>query len=102
VARSLFVAAGAVFLAAEWWTTLGVLPGVYGGRTAFNGANAPFSAYGLYLWRPDEALRVYSRVSVAGVPAFVLASIVALWLLALASALLRPQSVRTEPIAPGG
>lgn len=102
VATGSFVVAGAVFLAAEWWTTFGVLPGVYGGRTAFNGANAPFSAYGMYLWRPDEVLRVYSRVGLAGVPAFVLASVVELWLLALASALLLLQSGRTRVRADGG
>jgi|GEM_PF-4899009 len=102
VATGSFVIAGAVFLAAEWWTTFGVLPGVYGGRTAFNGANAPFSAYGMYLWRPDEVLRVYSRVGLAGVPAFVLASVVGLWLLALASALLLLQSGRTRVRADGG
>lgn len=102
VATGSFVVAGAVFLAAEWWTTFGVLPGVCGGRTAFNGANAPFSAYGMYLWRPDEVLRVYSRVGLAGVPAFVLASVVGLWLLALASALLLLQSGRTRVRADGG
>ncbi len=102
VARGLFVAAGAVFLAAEWWTTFGVLPGVYGGRTAFNGANAPFSAYAMYLRRPDEALRVFSRVGLAGAPAFVLASVVGLWLLALASALLLPRSGRTRMRPAGG
>jgi 4-amino-4-deoxy-L-arabinose transferase-like glycosyltransferase len=101
VAAGSFVAAGAVFLAAEWWTTFGVLPGVYGGRTTFNGANAPFSAYGTYLWRPDEVLRVYSRVGLAGAPAFVLASVVGLWLLALASALLLLRSRRARVRAGG-
>jgi hypothetical protein len=96
VATGSFVVAGAVFLAAEWWTTFGALPGVYGGRTVFNGANAPFSAYGMYLWRPDEVLRVYSTAGLAGVPAFVLASVVGIWLLALASALLLLQSRRTQ------
>jgi hypothetical protein len=86
--RSLFLAACVVFLAAEWCVTFGVLPGVYGGRTSFNGANAPLSAYAVYLWRPDEVLRVYSRVGLAGVPALALAAVVGLWLLALASALL--------------
>jgi Dolichyl-phosphate-mannose-protein mannosyltransferase len=85
--RSLFLAACVVFLAAEWCVTFGVLPGVYGGRTAFNGANAPLSAYAVYLWRPDEVLRVYSKVGLAGVPALALAAVVGLWLLALASAL---------------
>ena len=92
VAAGSFVAAGAVFLLAEWWTSFGVLPGVYGGRTAFNGANARFSVYGTYLGRPDEVLRVYSRVGLAGAPALVLASVVGLWLLALASALLLARS----------
>jgi hypothetical protein len=101
VAAGSFVAAGAVFLAAEWWTTFGVLPGVYGGRTTINGANAPFSAYGTYLWRPDEVLRVYSRVGLAGAPAFVLASVVGLWLLALASALLLLRSRRARVRAGG-
>jgi 4-amino-4-deoxy-L-arabinose transferase-like glycosyltransferase len=91
-----FVVAAAVFLAAEWWTTFGVLPGVYGGRTAFNGANAPFSAYGAYLRRPDEVLRVYSKAGLAGAPVFVLASVMGLWLLAIASALLLLRSRRTQ------
>jgi hypothetical protein len=69
---------------------------------AFNGANAPFSAYGMYLWRPDEVLRVYSRVGLAGVPAFVLASVVGFWLLALSSVLLLLQSGRTRVRADGG
>jgi hypothetical protein len=87
VGRKLFLLASLVFLAGEWWTTLGVLPGVYGGQTAFNGANAPFSAYSTYLWRPDEVLRIYSKAGLAGAPAIVLGVVVGLWLLALASAL---------------
>ncbi len=101
-AASPFLVAGAVFLAAEWWMTFGVLPGVYGGRTAFNGANAPFSAYGSYLWRPDEALRVYSKVGLAGVPVFVLVSVVGFWLLALASALLSLRSGQMRASADRG
>jgi hypothetical protein len=97
-----FVVAGAVFLAAEWWTTFGVLPGVYGGRTAFNGANARFSAYGRYLWRPDEVLRIHSKVGLAGVPASVLASVAGLWLLALASALLLLKAGRARVKIDGG
>ncbi len=89
-----FVAAAAVFLAADWWMTLGVLPAVYAGRTVFNGANAPFSAYAEYLRRPGEALRVFSRVGLAGVPASALAAAAALWLLALATALLLLKSGR--------
>ena len=68
------------------------MPGVYGGRTAFNGANAPFSAYGIYLWRPDEVLRAYSRAGLTGAPVFVLAAVVGLWLLTLASALVLLQA----------
>jgi hypothetical protein len=92
VGRGPFLVASVVFLAGEWCLTFGVLPGVYGGRTAFNGANAPFSVYGMYLWRPDEVLRVYSRVGLAGAPVFVLAAVVGLWLLTLASALVLLQA----------
>jgi len=87
VPERLFLLAVVLFLGAEWWMTFGVLPGVYGGRTAFNGSNAPLAAYGDYLLRPAEALRTYERVGLAGVPAY--ASVVAfgLWLSLLASGL---------------
>lgn len=99
IGRGAFLVASSAFLAGEWWLTFGVLPGVYGGRTAFNGANAPFSAYAVYLYRPDEVFQVYSRVGLAAAPAFVLVAVAALWMLALASALLlRPSANRREAL----
>ncbi len=73
----------------------GVLPGVYGGRTGFNGSNAPFAAYASSLLRPAEVLMVYERVGLAGLRASALGLVVGLWLLLLASAVFvaaRPQS----------
>jgi 4-amino-4-deoxy-L-arabinose transferase-like glycosyltransferase len=84
----LFLCATALFLGSEWWMTFGVLPGVYGGQIGFNGSNAPFAAYGNYLLRPAEVLKVYERVGLAGLRAQALGLVVGLWLLLLASAVL--------------
>jgi hypothetical protein len=78
-----FAAAVLFFLAGEWWVTLGVLPGVYGGRALFNGANAPLRAYGTYLLSPRSVMSVFERVGLAAAPAAGLAAVAALWLAAL-------------------
>ena len=75
-----FLLAAAVFLAAEALVTFGVLPGVYGGRTVFNGANVPLSVYGSQLLRPAESLRAWERVGLAGISAAALGLAVAIWL----------------------
>jgi hypothetical protein len=94
VGRRLFLIASVVFLAAEWWMTFGVLPGVYGGLTSFNGANAHFAAYGTYLQRPGAVLRLYERVGLAGASWSLLAVIAGLWLLALMCAVFLPDNRR--------
>jgi 4-amino-4-deoxy-L-arabinose transferase-like glycosyltransferase len=86
-ARS-FHLASAVFLAAEGLMTFGVLPGVYGGRTSFNGANVSLAVYGSQLLRPAESLRVYGRVGLAAVPPGMLAVLIAVWLLILGGGVL--------------
>ncbi len=91
----LFIFATALFLAAEGLMTFGVLPGVYGGQTGFNGSNAPFAAYASSLLRPAEVLKVYERVGLAGLRASAFGLVVGLWLLLLACAVFvaaRPQS----------
>ena len=85
IAKGVFVAAAAVFLAGEWWLTLGVLPGVYGGAKVFNGANFPLRAYGAYMLSPGAALRVFERVGLAAAPRGALLAVLLLWLLALVS-----------------
>ena len=76
------LAGALVFLAADWWLTMGVLPAVYAGWTVFNGANAPFGAYGPLLAAPWRAVTVYADVGLSGVGAAVLGSLLVLWLLA--------------------
>jgi hypothetical protein len=76
-------AAALVFLAADWWLTMGVLPAVYAGWTEFNGANAPFAVYGPLLAAPWRAATAFAAVGLGGVGPAVLAVLLALWLLAL-------------------
>ena len=71
-----------IFLAADWWLSMGVLPAVYAGWTEFNGANAPFSAYGPLLAAPWRAASVFSSVGLGGVGAAALEALLAFWLLA--------------------
>jgi hypothetical protein len=77
-----FRAAALVFLAADWWLTMGVLPAVYAGWTEFNGANAPFAAYGPLLAAPWRAATAFAAVGLGGVGAAALAVLLVLWLLA--------------------
>ena len=84
-----FLAAGVVFLAADWWLTMGVLPAVYAGQTVVNGANAPFSAYAATLASPAGALASFAAVCPSGAPAAWLGVLLAAWLLTLGAGLLR-------------
>lgn len=78
----LFGLAALLFLAADWWLTMGILPAVYAGLTDWNGANAPFSAYGPLLASPWRALAAFTTVGLGGVGAATLAALLMLWLLA--------------------
>ena len=77
-----FGLAALLFLAADWWMTMGVLPAVYAGLTDWNGANAPLSAYGPLLAAPGRALAAFATVGLGGVGAAALAALLLLWLLA--------------------
>lgn len=77
-----WAAAAFVFLAADWLLTMGVLPAVYAGWTEFNGANAPFAAYGPLLAAPWRAATAFAAVGLGGVGAAALAVLLALWLVA--------------------
>ena len=96
--KGLFLAAAAAFLVGEWWLTFGVLPGVYGGATGFNGANYPPRAYAAYLFSPGDALRVFEGVGLVGASHRTLFAVLALWILALlcgAWPALRPRPMRS-------
>ena len=74
--------AALLFLAADWWMTMGVLPAVYAGLTDWNGANAPLSAYGPLLAAPGSALAAFATVGLGGTGAAVLTALLLFRLLA--------------------
>lgn len=78
----LFGLAALLFVAADWWMTMGILPAVYAGWTDWNGANAPFSEYGPLLAAPWRAVTAFAAVGLGGVGAAALAVLRVLWLLA--------------------
>ncbi len=82
----LFVPAAALFLVADWITTLGVLPATYGGWIEKSGALAPFAAYRPILAAPGTALDVLASVGLLDLPVALLALLVLAWLAALAAA----------------
>lgn len=103
----LFVAAAALFAAADWIATLGVLPATYGGWIEKAGALAPLAAYRFLLSSPGKALDVLASVALVDVPAAVLALLALAWLAALAAAaalLFRPRRGlhAAAPLAPIG
>jgi 4-amino-4-deoxy-L-arabinose transferase-like glycosyltransferase len=90
-----FLLSAAVFLVAEALMTFGVLPGVYTGRTAFNGANVPISVYGGQLLRPAESILAFERVGLAGLSSVSLGLVVAIWLFLQGAGI--ALAVRTSP-----
>jgi len=77
-----WIAGALVFLAADWWLTMSVLPAVYAGLTEFNGANASFAAYGPLLAAPWRAVAAFAAVGLSGVGPAVLGTLLVFWLLA--------------------
>lgn len=90
-----WAAAALVFLAADWWLTMGVLPAVYAGWTDFNGANAPFSAYGSMLATPWRGATTWATVGLSGAPPAALLVVLALWVVAFGMGLGRMRAFRT-------
>jgi len=86
VRPALFAAAAALFVAADWIATFGVLPATYGGWIERSGALAPFAAYRFVLASPGTALDVLSRVGLVEVPVAGLALLALAWLAALGGA----------------
>ena len=83
---AVFLASAAIFLAADWYLSMGVLPAVYGGSVTFNASNAPFSAHAASLRSPLAALRIFEGVGLAGSNAWLLGAVLSAWVLSLAFA----------------
>jgi 4-amino-4-deoxy-L-arabinose transferase-like glycosyltransferase len=70
-----------------WWLDLGVLPGVYSGRTSFNASNVPLAAYLHLSLSPTAAMRIYDAVGLIEPGAALLGVVWVSWQLALLAAL---------------